>query len=264
MNLNCILVFHVSTGDSLLNYAMVMYYQQIYKNVYIFCLYRNRFTVKQLYENYNNVHVIVIDESHNDYYVPEELINKYKNEIGDYKLIIASSKNPDWFKINRAFEFWRKFYILAEIPYEIRYDYKTINRHLNTENNLYQKLIAKYGKEYIFIHDHRHYNYKHYDPRRMVTLNVNEISIPVFHPNYNCYLDYPEHKYYQLWEEEFCVNNLIDYSTIIENASEIHINDSAFCVLCQYLDLSQVKVKCIYTNMNMIDMHNSYNGWIRK
>ena len=49
---------------------------------------------------------------------------------------------------------------------------------------------------------------------------------------------------------------------IIENATEIHITDSAFSCLCPYLDLSKVEKKCIYTKYDYVNYHNSFKDWI--
>ena len=57
---NCIFLFHLNTGDNFTMYGAVRHLQQIYENVLIFCLYRNRHTIKQLYEKFNNIHIHVI------------------------------------------------------------------------------------------------------------------------------------------------------------------------------------------------------------
>ena len=49
---------------------------------------------------------------------------------------------------------------------------------------------------------------------------------------------------------------------IIENATEIHITDSAFSCLCPYLDLSKVIKKVIYTGYDCVNYHNSFKDWI--
>jgi hypothetical protein len=264
---NCIFLFHLSTGDNFTMYAAVMNYQKIYENVYIYCLYRNILFITQLYEKYKNVHIIMLnDPNYNNCLVPENDKNDLINKIQDYDLIECGYHNNEsfsYFNNNKHFYFWKSFYMQIELPYEIRYDddYKDINRNLEKEQILYKNLIEKYGEKYIFVHDHRNVKYQHGGARKNVDLDINK-DIPIFHPNFNYYNDYPEHKYYHLWNEQlFLSDNLLDYGMIIENATEIHINDSSFSCFCPYLDLSQVKNKSIITNLDVIDYHNSFEDW---
>jgi hypothetical protein len=256
---NCMIIFHLGTGDNFTMYALVMYYQKIYENVYIFCLYRNRFTVKQLYEKFDNIHVIILDPGYNVFRVPDEIISTYKNKINDCDLILTGISNPYWPPKNQPF--WRAFYTDINIPYEIRYQYNDISRNNNHEIKLYNDVIGRYGSNYIFVHDHRSANYKHYDPRKNVEIDKNG-ELPIFHPNFNYYEDNINHKFYDLWDNKLLSDNLLDYCLLIENAKEIHITDSSFSCLCPYLNLDKIKIKCIYTNLDMVDYHKNFKNWI--
>lgn len=46
-----IYAFHISTGDNFTMYASVCHYAKIYKKVIIFALFRNRYTITQLYKS---------------------------------------------------------------------------------------------------------------------------------------------------------------------------------------------------------------------
>jgi hypothetical protein len=113
---------------------------------------------------------------------------------------------------------------------------------------------------YIFTHDHRHVNYNHFNIRKNVIINQNNNHM-IFHPNINYYNT--EHEYYNLWDMILLSDNILDYCKIIENATEIHITDSVFCCICPYLDLSNVKIKCVYTDSNydLINYHESFSDW---
>ena len=50
-------------------------------------------------------------------------------------------------------------------------------------------------------------------------------NIPIFHPNFNYYKDYPDHPFYSFWNIEFMTDNILDYGLIMENSKEIHVND---------------------------------------
>ena len=253
---NVFILFHLSTGDNFTMYALVRHYQEIYKKVNIFCLYRNRFFVKQLYEKFSNINIIYIDSDYNSHMVPNEYLEKSINNISNYDIVKTGNHNPIFKKYPY---FWRNFYTNIDIPYEIRYKYNDINRNKENEENLYKSLIKKYSKNYIFVHDHRNVSYKHYDIRKNVEIDRNN-EIPIFHPNWNYYNNIP-HQFKNLWSSDLLSDNLLDYCTIIENAQEIHISDSAFSCLCPYLKLDSVKIKNIYTKYDLKDYHKSYNDW---
>ena len=253
---NVVLLFHLSTGDNFTMYALVRHYQELYKNVYIFCLYRNRFFIKQLYEKFSNINIIYIDSNYNSHMVPNEYLENTIKNISNYDIIKTGFHNENF---NVHPYFWRNFYTNIGIPYEIRYKYIDINRNKENEENLYNALIKKYAKNYIFVHDHRNISYIHYDIRQNVEINRDN-ETPIFHPNWNYYNDSP-HQFYNLWSSDLSSDNLLDYCTIIENAQEIHISDSSFSCLCPYLNLDNVKIKKIYTKYNVRNYHNSYDNW---
>jgi hypothetical protein len=139
----------------------------------------------------------------------------------------------------------------------MRYDYEDINRNKERELALYNSIVRVYGEKYIFLHDHRNIKYKHCDERPNVYVDS---DLPVFHPNFN-YYDGLENNYKDLWNSEFLSDNLLDYCTLIENATEIHISDSAFSCLMPFLDLQNVKKKCIYTCYYLESYHVKYRNW---
>ena len=255
MDKNCIFLFHLSTGDNFTMYAAVRHFQKIYKDVYIFCLYRNRYTVPQLYEPYNNVHVCIIEETHNDCVVPNTLIEKFKKNVTNFDLFVTGFHDPNF---DGRDGFWESFYNQLHLPYRMRYDYEDINRNKERELNLYNSIVSKYGENYIFLHDHRSITYKHYCIRENVHVDS---ELPVFHPNINYYSDSENNCNYHLWSSDFSSDNLLDYCTLIENATEIHISDSAFSCLMPFLDLKNVKKKCIHTSLDIISYHNEYTNW---
>jgi hypothetical protein len=256
MNENCIFPFHLSTGDNFTMYAAVRHFQKIYKNVFIFCLHRNRHTVMQLYQPYDNVKILIMDENYNCFLTPANLIEECKSKIKPHVVLATGFHAPNF---DASTEFWIRFYDQINLPYSMRYDYEDINRNKERETNLHNSIVSKYGEKYIFLHDHRHINYRHYHERSNVHVDS---ELPVFHPNFNYYSDLANNCHHHLWSSEFLSDNLLDYCTLIENATEIHISDSAFSCLMPFLDLKNVKKKCIYTSHDMISYHNEYtNNW---
>jgi hypothetical protein len=253
---NCILLFHLSTGDNFTMYAMVLHYSFIYKNVHIFCLHRNSKTIKQMYNKYNNIIIHVIqDEKYNGCIVPKNNICEIKNKLINADIISTGMNNDNW-NLNPSSNFWRYFYKQGNLDYEIRYKYMDIYRNYEKEKELYNKLVNKYGDKYIFINDHRHVSYNHNYKRPNVKINH---ELPIFHANINYYNE--NEKKFDLWEIDFLKNNLFDYCMIIENATEIHITDSSFSCLCPYLNLSKVIKKCIYSGHDYVNYHDSFKDW---
>ncbi len=66
---------------------------------------------------------------------------------------------------------------------------------------------------------------------------------------------------HDLWRAEFMSDNLLDYCTLIENATEIHVSDSAFSCLMPFLDLKNVKRKCVYTCLDLVSYHTEFKNW---
>jgi len=255
---NCIILFHISTGDNFTMYALVLHYQKIYKNVYIFCLFRNKLSVNQLYEKFSNIHIILIENPNYNYCtVPNNLVEDLQKKLINYDMFLSGKNIPGW---ECPLNFWNSFYKDSKLDYSIRYneEYCKINRNNKNEIELYNKLILKYSTKYIFVHDHRNIKYIHPDGR--INVIIQDKQYPIFHPNINYYNDI-NNKYYNLWNIQFLSDNLLDYCYIIENAEEIYINDSCFSCLCPYLDLSKVKSKNIYTNLDLINYHKSFKDW---
>jgi hypothetical protein len=257
LNKACIFLFHLSTGDNFTMYGAVRHLQKIYKDVYIFCLYRNRYTVKQMYQQFNNIHIhIILNEDYNNCIVPNHLIELYKANIKNYDLYSCGSHINNFYEVPGYF--WSKFYDNINLPYSLRYEYNDINRN-SKEDDLYNKVVEKYGKKYIFLHDHRNVKYKHICERA----DVNVISdYPIFHPNFNYYSNIGG-EFNDLWSQDFLSDNLFDYCMLIENATEIHISDSSFSCLMPYLDLKKVQKKVIHTSYceGLVNYHEKFKDW---
>ena len=229
----------------------------------VFALFRNKYTVTQLYEKINNIKVIIINDPFDDYIVPESYINKYYNHYCNHNGVIGvdiikcGNNAPNF----SGYLFWKVFYKQIGLDYNIRYekDYRMLNRNYERENFLYNKVVERYSDKYIFVHDHRFLDKLFRNSRPNVI--VPDIDIPIFHPNCNYYevVD-KDNKFVNLWYN-FISDNLLDYCMIIEKAHAIHITDSSFGCICPYLNLSHIKDKTIYTNLDVIDYDNSFNEW---
>jgi hypothetical protein len=257
INKNCILMYHMGAGDGFTMYAAVMHYQKIYDEVNIFCLHRYRHTFAQLYEPYANVKVNFVDDvvfPHTNF-ITNLILQTYKppqSYLKPFDLFLCGNYHSLFEGSNG---FWERFYDHLQLPYTMRYDYTQINRNKEREMKLYNDVVSRLGEKYIFLHDHRNHNdNSHFYIRPNIYV---ESELPVFHPNFNYHTN-SEDKYHHLWTPDLISDNLLDYCTLIENATEIHIRDSAFSCLAPYLDLKNVKKKCVYSNYDLVHYHNSY------
>ena len=254
MDKDCIIMYHLGAGDGFTMYAAVRHYQKIYKAVHIFCLNRNRHAIMQLYQPYNNVMINIIEDW--DVVSPhKKLTQTFESQSKQFDLLLCGNYHGLFEGSNG---FWERFYDHLHLPYNMRYHYPDINRNKEREMALHNAVISKYGEKYIFLHDHRGIKYINYYAGRPTVHVASEL--PVFHPNFNYYTD-SEHAYHHLWSSELLSDNLLDYCTLIENATEIHITDSAFSCLMPFLDLQNVKKKCIYTGYDIIGYHDAYKNW---
>lgn len=248
----CFMLFHLNTGDNFIVYGMVRYFATVYDVVHIFCLPRNIETVTQMYEPYSNIKIHqTVEFTHCN--VPDsDLNNAVSNCTNEYDIIRSGGHS----RIPMERAFWRSFYFQVGLPYHVRYLYNTMNRHLDREKALYDKIVKLYGTKYIFVHDHRHIKDFHLNARPSINLQGKEL--PIFHPNTNYSND-------DKWTPDLLSNNIFDYGMTMENATELYLTDSAFACLACYIDVSKVSKKVVYTHLqlDMIDMHKSFaQNWI--
>jgi hypothetical protein len=263
---NCIFLSHISTGDNFTVYPIICEIHQKYENFHIFTLYRNRKFIKQLFENHDNIIIHELDENHNFYHPPENQVLDLIKKIPNCDLIVTGFYNYLGFpqRKHNILPFYREFYDMVNLDYDkLKNEHRKINRNFMKELELYNRLIERYGKDYIFVHDHRHIDYKHYGARPDVKVR-SELDIPIFHPNINFYIKDRENKYYKNWDKNLISDNIMDYGMIIENAKEIYITDSSFCCLCTHLNLKNVSKKEIFvpSGINIRDYDQTFNDWL--
>jgi hypothetical protein len=260
---DCLILTHLHTGDCLTVYALNLELLKKYKKIHFFAIKRNMKMLTQMYEKYLNKNIeihLLEDPNYTHCIVDNNNINNIKNiyNIKDVNIIKTGYHTSNWVCPSL---FWRDFYKQANIDYNIRYldEYSQLNRNFEKEKEFYEKIKNIYGENYIFLHDHRHIEYKHH---RHTEINIDS-ELPIFHPNFNYYQNNPNHKYYNLWNKELISDNLLDYGMIMENSKELYLSNSSFSCFVVYLNLSKVLKKSIYQyKINYVDYHKSFNNWI--
>lgn len=109
-------------------------------------------------------------------------------------------------------DFSHRFYIQAGIDYAVSHSHFVLHRDMTSEQHLYDRVVAKLGKEYIFLHE---------DVSRGYTIDRSLVprDIPIFDAH----------------DPEIHSDNLFDYCLVMEKAKEIHFMDSCFGLLADRL-----------------------------
>ncbi len=129
---------HLGLGDNISCHGIVRYHCENYRKVYIFCKEHNYRNVRYMYNDLNNLEIIVADDKDAISYIIKNRINNL--------LTIGFNK------LNEKENFELQFYNMANLPIEYKYEKFFINRDLKKEKELFNSLNIKEG-EYIFVHD---------------------------------------------------------------------------------------------------------------
>ena len=229
--MDCTILFNQTLEDLFLIYPII-------------CEYQKRFVIT-LYSN-NEIYPTLCHLFKNSITIKNEII---PSDIKGNVLNLGYGQNNNFSEMCKCFAkkypstFWEDYYTIAKMNYIKNENIsKLLNRNYTRETEYYNKFIKIYGKNYIFASEN---------------LKVDS-TLPVFTVNSNYYKN--SNKYMYMWNRLLKSNNILDYLMIIENASEIHICNDIYMILCPYLNLLTIK-KYIYTYVNAISYHNSYNDW---
>jgi len=169
---------------------------------------------------------------------------------GNYDLFLIGMHklgfNYDWDNFV-ANSFYKQFYQDLGLDFSIFSKFNYINRNPERERELLKNAIPKeFQNNYIFTHDGcdntKTFAIKAFDPKDMFVYDANKQYSEKFK-----------------WSGRLS-DNIIDYSLLIENATEIHIVDSAFSCLSMKLNLSNVKRKVVYAKTK-VDYTDYFEGW---
>jgi len=181
---------HLGLGDHIICNGLVRYYRKIHQDVSVFCKPHNFNNVEYMFRDDSNINVLSIGE---DYDVHQYIIkNKIQNDVitvGFEKLNITQTNTFD-----------ESFYVANRIPFEVRFDYFHVDRDMEIELKIIQKLNPS-NEKYIFTHN----------------VNLEKINT-----NYKIIENPTEY-------------NLFNLISLIENAEEVHLMESSLkCLINSY------------------------------
>jgi hypothetical protein len=193
MKQSIVLYHHLGLGDHFICNGLVNYFSE-HHHVHLPCKIQYLTTIKSLYQENHNVTVFPIFREPDDVRIYTDTFKLPLTTVGFQNL---GDYGTVWY---------RSFYRQHNIPYDYRYEKFTIPRALPNANTLFYSL--RLNEPYIVIHDTSGSNSTGY------TMNI-DVSI-----NRVVKID------------PTCSHNLLDWITIIRNASEIHVvPSSVFCLV---------------------------------
>jgi len=240
------IIIHQGIGDIFNSIGLINYYSTIYKIVNIIALNElNKNIINSIFENNKNIKCIIpsfINYKHSEH--PNTCIIcmtngqssncprlpnqecKYidYNKLNSKIIKIGSFNNYSQWEIfkNKQFSFSDAFYLYNNLNINYKLEYFKLNNNIETENDIYDKLINKYGLNYILIHEDNDRNY--FINRN----NISNINLPIINLNK-------------------ISNNFVDYTKVLLNAKEIHLIDSSWSVFIYLLSYKKLK-NSIYLN----------------
>ena len=229
-----VIYHHLGMGDHIICAGLVRRVARDYQMLFVVVHRPYLASFARLFRDVPNVHPFAIEEEE-DMRGRDELLHAGGMQVlrvGYHKDHLLSEdglirKTTDA-AIESGLSFAEIFYRHAGLEYSERWAYPIVPRDSEKEESLWQATQLNAGS-YAFVHD---------DPSR--GLFVDRSSVPsgllVFHPS----------------EGPYHSNVIFDYSLLIERAAELHLMDSAFALLADALNLTQVrrKVLHVYSRIN--------------
>lgn len=209
---NIYIYHHLGLGDHIICNAIVREYAKKYDKIFLFVKSHNYKNVSYMFRDLTNVKYISMDDSDVKKFMELNPDNNYMVIQYDTEYVLQLFKRLD------AKGFDERFFEIAQLPYEDKWDKFYFERDLEKEKDaFYNKLQLKDDEEFLFVHDDPNGN-------RGFKAELIPKKIKTIHP-----IDYKN-------------IGLFDFLYTIENAKEIHVMNSSFlnlidCIQIKNLDL---------------------------
>ena len=198
---NLFIHHHLGLGDHFDCNGMVRYIQKkwSYDEVSVFCKDNYYEMVDYMYRDNDKIKVIKIDR-HKEYDEVKRILNN-QSKNHDHFLVVGHQYYDHYAKDKNC---WEVFYDQVSIPYEVRKSYFYVEKDLEAEEKLFQKLNPE-NLPFAFVHD---------DKDRGFVLDKSHIKNKDLHIIEN---DTSE--------------NIFHFISILEKAEEVHCMESSFKTL---------------------------------
>jgi len=214
-----ILYFHQGWTDIVNSLALICFYKQKYKKIYLliredakdlvdFYIKDKKCCIpiylpKEKLDRHDYTNKIIFLNVHQLHQLPYDILfhgvfDIFRNDQYRGQFNIQHKIDPDFVKL---------FYTSYDIDYKIRYENFELNRDLNQENKVYEEFIKKYGKDYIVFH-HVHDQLT----QRTETNNIKLVNL------------------------DKKTEIFFDYIKVLENSLELHLLDSVWATIVYLLN----------------------------
>lgn len=249
---------HLGMGDMFTMNGAVRLISTYYDNTTVVCKKIYEKSVKEMYADDFSITFYAI-EKYEEHFLSPLTLSKVRSIAGDADLYLSGLHkingnvqiHPWNAEQQQCKYFFESFYNDINLSFINRKLYQHINRNIEIENKLYNK-IKSFNTPYVFVHDET-YNLK----INVLQEYLEKDDTIVFNPNKNFYENKPSHKFYSIWEGIF---NILDYCKIIENADQLYLTDSSFYCLACCLNLKNNQIRKVYSRQGSIDFHKKYDG----
>lgn len=199
---------HQGLGDHLICLGIYRHYSKHYKKVLVLVKKSYFPELSSLFKHSKNVTFIKIPAKRG--WTITRII-QFFSKLFRIKTLGLGTYGENFFIPNIRFD--HNFYLQADVPFEERWNNFFYERDLKKEERLYSELNCQ-NQKYIFLHE---------DERRGMIIDRSRI------PSDLRVIKSPVKK------NEY---NLVDFRKVIENASEIHVIESAFAAFIECLPLN--------------------------
>ena len=198
---------HLGLGDHIVANGLVRHYANQHGEITLFCKNHNFETVKSMYRDNPNIHVLAIG-THQD---ADSNVDKFINERGLHSDLIKIGFHVIWVNYGDS-GFDVKFYLQHGVDPSMKWDLFRYERNSDEEKRIFDTYGVEEGK-YIFVHDDDRYK-----------IQSNSIQNP---------------------DNLICIRpiiglteNIFDYSLLIEKASQVHAIESSFQFMIDCMGLN--------------------------
>jgi hypothetical protein len=187
-------------GDHVVCNGLIREYCKKYDRVGLFCFPFYRDSVSFMFRDVPNLY-LETTRSHKETkrFLLRNALHLTARHYDESKMIGAYSQET-------GVQYQQQFYKMAGLPFSTMYDKFVVERDREREQALYTKISPP--ERYLFVHDDERFPI---DPARISS------SLPIIRANMKV------------------TDTIFDYGTVIERASEIHVIDSVFMFIVDFL-----------------------------
>ena len=252
-----VFVYHnFELGDMFQMNGEIRYLTTIYDEVLLVCKIEYKDDIEFMYKDEHNIKLHIVKDSidiqFNNY---KNLLENFYKKKYDIYLAGLHKKILDTTELAQLFSYDIKFYKNFNMHYDVKYNFFYTYRNFEAEERVFrnfkEKLDKKNISKYIFFNgDSNHVNI-------YMQKNIESDKIYIFNPNINFYPK--EHKFYDIWEEQYSKYLIPEYGIFIEKASVICMIYGALFKYAILLNLNHIENKYIYVRNEICYNEICYN-----